>query len=449
VQAQAILEMRLQRLTGLERDKVVEEYREVSATIEKLRAILQSDALVLAEIRRELAELREAYGDARRTEIVEASGDITVEDMIADEDMVITVTNTGYVKRSPVSAYRAQQRGGKGRMGMSTRDDDFVARLYIASAHSYILVFTERGHVHWLKVHQIPELEPAARGKAIVNLLQLGAEEKVATTVAVRSFDPGLYLFFVTEQGTVKKTELRAFANPMARGIIAIGIEPGDRLLDVRVTDGQRNILLATKKGLGIRFPEADVRPMGRPAFGVRGIRLESGDQVVGMAALEGGGDILSVAARGFGKRTSIDEYREQGRGGKGIINLKVSAKTGEVVGVLEVAPGDHVILISQEGKLIRIDVDGMRTIGRSTQGVKVMDLEGEDTLVAMAKVVEREDEDDDGALAGASETAGSGAAPEVVVAGEAESPSDDAAAEDPIDESGDESDEPGDEPVN
>ncbi len=304
VQAQAILEMRLQRLTGLERDKVVEEYAEVSAVIEKLRAILQSDALVLAEIRRELDELREAYGDERRTEIIDATGDITVEDMIADEDMVITVTNTGYVKRSPVSAYRAQQRGGKGRMGMSTREDDFVARLYIASAHSYILVFTERGQVHWLKVHQIPELEPAARGKAIVNLLQLGAEEKVATTVAVRSFDPGLYLFFVTEQGTVKKTELRAFANPMARGIIAIGIEPGDRLLDVRVTDGQRNVLLATRKGLAIRFPEADVRPMGRPAYGVRGIRLESGDQVVGMAALEGGGDILTVASGGYGKRT-------------------------------------------------------------------------------------------------------------------------------------------------
>jgi DNA gyrase subunit A len=453
VQAQAILEMRLQRLTGLERDKVVEEYREVSAVIEKLRAILQSDALVLAEIRRELEELRSAYGDARRTEIVEATGDITVEDMIADEDMVITVTSTGYVKRSPVSAYRAQQRGGKGRMGMSTRDDDFVARLYIASAHSYILVFTERGQVHWLKVHQIPELEPAARGKAIVNLLQLGPEEKVATTVAVRSFDPGLYLFFVTEQGTVKKTELQAFANPMARGIIAIGIEPGDRLLDVRVTDGQRNILIATRKGLAIRFPEADVRSMGRPAYGVRGIRLESGDQVVGMAALEGGGDILTVASRGYGKRTSIDEYREQGRGGKGIINLKVSAKTGEVVGVLEVTAGDNVILISQEGKLIRIDVDGMRTIGRSTQGVKVMDLDGEDTLVAMAKVVERESEEgDDGALAGASETAGSGAVPPPSGGGVAEGlgdtgleESDDAADTEPDGENG----EPGDEPVN
>jgi DNA gyrase subunit A len=260
-------------------------------------------------------------------------------------------------------------------------------------------VFTERGQVHWLKVHQIPELEPATRGKAIVNLLQLGPEDQVATTVAVRSFDEsaGQYLFFVTEQGTVKKTELSAFANPMARGIIAIGIEQGDRLLDVRVTDGQREILLATRKGLAIRFPEADVRPMGRPAYGVRGIRLESGDQVVGMAALAGGGDILSVASRGYGKRTSIDEYREQGRGGKGIINLKVSAKTGEVVGVVEVEAGDHVILISQDGKLIRIAVDGLRTIGRSTQGVRVMDLEGEDTLVAMAKVVEREGEEGNG----------------------------------------------------
>jgi DNA gyrase subunit A len=410
VQAQAILEMRLQRLTGLERDKVVEEYAEVSALIERLRAILASDALVLDEIRRELQELAEAYGDDRRTEIIEASGDISVEDMIADEDMVITVTNTGYVKRSPVSAYRAQQRGGKGRTGMATKEDDFVARLYIASAHSYILVFTESGHVHWLKVHQIPELEPAARGKAIVNLLQLGPEEKVATTVAVRSFDEGLYLFFVTEQGTVKKTELSAFRNPLARGIIAIGIDEGDRLLDVRVTDGNRNLLLATRKGLAIRFAEADVRPMGRPAHGVRGIRLVRGDQVVGMEALRASGDVLTVTQRGYGKRTSIDEYREQGRGGKGIINLKVSAKTGEVVGVLEVEPTDDVILISQEGKLIRIAVEGLRSIGRSTQGVKVMGLEGEDTLVAMAKVVER-DEDDGGEggalLAGAELAAG------------------------------------------
>jgi DNA gyrase subunit A len=411
-QAQAILEMRLQRLTGLERDKVVEEYREVSAVIERLRAILASDALVLDEIRRELGELAEAYGDARRTQIVEASGDISVEDMIADEDMVITVTNTGYVKRSPVSAYRAQHRGGKGRMGMSTKEDDFVARLYVASAHSYILVFTESGHVHWLKVHQIPELEPAARGKAIVNLLQLGPEEKVATTVAVRSFDAGLFLFFVTEQGTVKKTELTAFANPLVRGIIAIGIDEGDRLLDVRITDGQRDLLLATRKGLAIRFPESDVRPMGRPAHGVRGIRLLAGDQVVGMEALRAAGDILVVSERGYGKRTRIEEYREQGRGGKGIINLRVSAKTGDVVGVLEVEPTDHVILISQEGKLIRIAVEGLRSIGRSTQGVKVMDLEGEDTLVAMAKVVEREEEEGDGedlTLAGAELAGGRG----------------------------------------
>ncbi|HVR27988.1 MAG TPA: DNA gyrase subunit A [Thermoanaerobaculia bacterium] len=417
-QAQAILEMRLQRLTGLERDKVVEEYRELSALIERLRAILASDALVLEEIRRELAELALAYGDRRRTEIVDASGDISVEDMIADEDMVITVTNTGYIKRSPVSAYRAQQRGGKGRTGMAPKEDDFVASLYVASAHSYILVFTESGHVHWLKVHQIPELSPASRGKAIVNLLQLGPEEKIATTVAVRSFEPGQYLFFVTEQGTVKKTELTAFANPLVRGIIAIGIDPGDRLLDVRITDGERNLLLATRKGLAIRFPETDVRPMGRPAHGVRGIRLLGGDQVVGMEALRGSGDILTVTERGYGKRTSIDEYREQGRGGKGIINLKVSRKTGEVVGVLEVEPSDDVILISSEGKLIRIAVEGLRTIGRSTQGVKVMDLDGEDMLVAMAKVVERDVEDVDGgegglSLAGAELAAGGPAAGE------------------------------------
>ena len=399
---------------------------------------------MLAEIRRELTELRAAYGDERRTEIIDATGDITVEDMIADEDMVITVTNTGYVKRSPVSAYRAQQRGGKGRMGMSTREDDFVARLYIASAHSYILVFTERGQVHWLKVHQIPELEPAARGKAIVNLLQLGSEEKVATTVAVRSFDAGLYLFFVTEQGTVKKTELSAFANPMARGIIAIGIEP--RRPAARRPRHRRPAQRPARHPQGPRDPLPRGRRAAdgpRPPTACAASACESGDQVVGMAALEGGGDILTVASRGYGKRTSIDEYREQGRGGKGIINLKVSGKTGEVMGVLEVAPGDNVILISQDGKLIRIDVDGMRTIGRSTQGVKVMDLEGEDVLVAMAKVVEREEDGED--IGGAEPAAGAGGTEESIVLGDAEMPEDTGDVEAPDDDGG----EPGDEPVN
>jgi DNA gyrase subunit A len=391
VQAQAILDMRLQRLTGLEREKLVAEYRDLMATIERLRSILGSDALLLAEIRQELLEIKATYGDARRTEIVTETHDITIEDMIADEDMVITVTNAGYVKRSPLSLYREQGRGGKGRKGMETREDDFVEHIYVASAHSYVLVFTESGRVHWLKVHRIPELSPAARGKAIVNLLELEQDERIATTVAVRELEDG-YLVFASERGTIKKTELRAFSNPRVGGIIAIKIDDGDRLLDVRVTDGKSDLLLATAGGLAIRFSEARVRPMGRATRGVRGISLVAGDRVVAMETLAPDGDVLTVAERGYGKRTALEEYRLQSRAGKGIINLKVSAKTGEVVGAMQVRPDDGVMLITQAGKLIRINVDGVSRIGRSTQGVKLMDLGTEDRLVAATKIDVREE---------------------------------------------------------
>ncbi len=394
VQAQAILDMRLQKLTGLEREKVVEEYRELVALIEKLRAILGSDRLVLEEIRGELAAIKGAFGDPRRTEIIPETHEITIEDMIADEDMVITVTNSGYVKRSPLSLYRSQHRGGKGRKGMITKDDDFVEHLYVASAHSYVLAFTEAGRVYWLKVHEIPQLGPAAKGKAIVNLLSLDASEKIATTVAVRDLTEDRYLLFATEKGTVKKTELAAFSNPRAGGIIAINIDKGDRLLDVRITDGESTVLLATAKGFAIRFPEKGARPMGRPTRGVRGISLRRGDRVVAMEALESeGGEILSVAENAVGKRTPVERYRLQNRGGKGIINLKVSKKTGEVIGAKQVRPEDGLMLITQEGKIIRINVDGVRVSGRSTQGVKLMDLEGDDRLVAVAKLAERDDE--------------------------------------------------------
>jgi DNA gyrase subunit A len=390
VQAQAILEMRLQRLTGLEREKLLEEYREVVATIERLRAILASDQLLLDVIRQELLDIKSAYGNPRRTEIIAETHDITIEDMIADEDMVITVTKAGYIKRSPLSLYRSQGRGGKGRKGMETRQDDFVEHIYIASAHSYVLVFTESGRVHWLKVHRIPELGPASRGKAIVNLLELEAEEKIATTAAVRDFESG-YLVFASVKGTIKKTELAAFSNPRAGGIIAINVDEDDRLLDVRVTSGSSDILLATAKGLAIRFSETDARPMGRATRGVRGVALVRGDRVVAMETLDVEGDILTVTAGGFGKRTALDEYRLQSRAGKGIINLKVSAKTGEVVGVMQVRPEYGVMLITQAGKLIRINVDGVSRIGRATQGVKVMDLGAEDRLVAAAKIDEAE----------------------------------------------------------
>ncbi len=413
VQAQAILDMRLQRLTGLERQKVVDEYRELMALIERLRAILASDQLVLEEIKRELGELKAAFGDRRRTEIIPETSDITIEDMIADEDMVITVTNSGYVKRSPLALYRQQSRGGKGRTGMATKDDDFVEHLYVASAHSYVLVFTESGHTYWMKVHAIPETGPAAKGKAIVNLLNLEPSERLATTVAVRDFPEDRYLMFATEKGTVKKTALSAFANPRADGIIGINVEAGDRLLAVRVTDGSKDILMATANGFAIRFPEGDVRPMGRATYGVRGITLRPGDRVVGMEAIDATGEILSVAARGYGKRTPVDFYRQQSRGGLGIINLKVSEKTGEVVGAKHVTPGEGLMLITQEGMIIRMGVGGIRVVGRSTQGVKLIDLKEGDRLVAVAKLAEREESD---ALGGegveAGEDGGLGLAP-------------------------------------
>jgi DNA gyrase subunit A len=392
VQAQAILDMRLQRLTGLEREKVVEEYRELMITIERLRAILGSDQLVLEEIKRELGELKEAYGDKRRTEIVSEMLDISIEDMIADEPMVITVTKAGYVKRSPLTLYRAQNRGGRGRTGMATREDDYVEHLYVASAHSYILAFTESGRVHWLKVHEIPEAGPNARGKAIVNLLNLEANERVATTVSVREFPEDRYLVFATANGTVKKTELSAYANPRVGGIIGINIDEGDKVLAVRETNGSKDILLATAKGFAIRFPEGDVRPMGRATYGVRGITLREGDRLVGMEALDPHGEILSVTERGYGKRTPIEDYRKQNRGGMGIINLRVTPKTGEVVGARFVTGSDGLMLITQEGMIIRINVSGVRLVGRSTQGVRLMNPYGEDRLVAIAKV-EREEE--------------------------------------------------------
>jgi DNA gyrase subunit A len=279
-------------------------------------------------------------------------------------------------------------------MGMVTKDNDYVEHLYVASAHSYVLVFTETGRVHWLKVHEIPQMGPASKGKAIVNLLNLEKEESVATTVAVRDFPDSHNLFFATEKGTIKKTQLSAYSNPRSGGIIAIKVDEGDRLLDVRVTDGKKTILLVTAKGFSIRFAEKDTRAMGRATRGVRGISLRKGDKVVSMETLElEGGEVLSVAERAIGKRTPVDQYRLQGRGGKGIINLKVSEKTGEVIGAMQVQPEDGLILITQEGKIIRIAVDGVRVSARSTQGVKLMDLDGEDRLVSVARLSEREDE--------------------------------------------------------
>ncbi|MCY3929035.1 MAG: DNA gyrase subunit A [Acidobacteria bacterium] len=406
-QAQAILDMRLQRLTGLEREKIQEEYGELLAEIGRLRAILGSDELLLAEIRGELDAIEQRYSDPRRTEIVAYSSDITIEDMIADEDMVITVTRSGYVKRSPLSLYRSQHRGGKGRTGMATRDGDFVEQLYVASAHSYVLVFTDRGHCYWLKVHQIPQMGPAARGKAIVNLLRLDSGEGVAATVAVREFPEDRFLTFATETGVVKKTALSHYSRPRASGIIAVRIDEGDRLLTVKLTDGGSDLVLATRMGYSVRFPENDLRSLSRATRGVRGITLRRGDRVVSMECLLPPArddestrppetTLLTVSENGFGKRTALDEYRRQSRGGLGIINLKVSDRTGTVVGVREVADDTELMLITHEGKIIRINAGSVSVIGRATQGVKVMDLDDGDRIVALARIPDRGEEDEE-----------------------------------------------------
>ncbi len=394
IQAQAILDMRLQKLTGLERDKVIEEFKELMAIIERLSAILNSDQLVLEEIRSELHRIKDKYADPRRTEIIASSSEITIEDLIADDDMVITVTQSGYIKRSPLAVYRAQARGGKGRMGMKTKEEDVVESVFVASAHSYILVFTQDGRVFWLKVHQIPELGPTSRGKAIVNLLQLSGEDSVATVLAVREFDDHRHLLFVTEKGTVKKTVLSAYGNPRANGIRAIHIDDDDRLLRVRLVSEDSEVFLATRNGFAIRFRHENVRAMGRTARGVRGIYLREGDLVVSVETLSGEGTLLTIAQNGYGKRTDIEEYRLQTRGGKGIINLKLSEKTGPVIAVREVVDDDQLVIVTQDGKLIRIPVAGISIIGRSTQGVKVMDLGGEDRIVAVARVPAEEAEE-------------------------------------------------------
>ncbi len=407
-QAQAILDMRLQRLTGLEREKIQEEYAELIAEIGRLRAVLGSDALLLAEIRGELDAIEERYSDPRRTEILDHSSDITIEDMIADEDMVITVTRSGYVKRSPLSAYRAQHRGGKGRTGMATRDGDFVEQLYVASAHSYVLVFTDRGNCYWLKVHQIPQMGPAARGKAIVNLLRLDSGETVAATVSVREFPEDRFLTFATEAGVVKKTALSHYSRPRPSGIIALRIDESDRLLTVKVTDGGSDLVLATRTGYSVRFPESDLRSLGRATRGVRGINLRRGDRVVSMECLQPPTPettLLTVSENGFGKRTALGEYRRQSRGGKGIINLKVSDRTGAVVGVREVTDDTDLMLITHEGKIIRITAGSVSRIGRSTQGVKVMDMGAGDRIVALARIPDRGDQAEDDGDPGDGET--------------------------------------------
>jgi DNA gyrase subunit A len=393
LQAEAILEMQLQRLTGLERQKVLDRLRDVRALITDLKDILASAKRIDQLILDELNKIREDHADPRRTEITDAVDDFSAEDMIADEDVAISITHGGYIKRTSIASYRMQRRGGRGRVGMRTKEEDFVDNLFIASTHSYILIFTDRGRVYWLKVHEIPEVGPQGKGKSVANLVNLQEGEKIAAFSAVRQFDTGGYVLLATRQGIVKKTELQAFSNPRPSGIIALGVEEADALIDAVVTTGSNEILLGTRDGMAIHFSEEDVRPMGRSAYGVKGIELDTGDEVVALEVVSSG-TVLTVTENGYGKRTAIDEYRLQSRGGKGLINIKTTGRNGKVVGVKFLKGDEGVMLITEKGMIIKLNTGDISTIGRNTQGVRLIQLEEGDLLVSVARLAEREDEE-------------------------------------------------------
>jgi DNA gyrase subunit A len=395
IQAQAILDMRLQRLTGLERDKILEEHKETVEIIAKLQAILADEKEIYRIIVDELQEIKKNYGDARRTEIIDRTEEISIEDLIVEEDMVVTISHEGYIKRNPAALYRAQRRGGKGKIGTTTREEDFVEYLFVASTHSYILFFTTVGKVYWIKVHELPQAGRAARGRPIVNLLNLEQGERVSAFLPVKEFQEGHNVVFATKRGLIKKTELMAYANPRASGIRAIAIEPNDEVISVRLTDGNQEIILTTSEGQSIRFKESQVRSTGRDTYGVVGMTLEKDDAVVSMNILSVGADILTASEKGYGKRTPMDEYRLQSRGGKGIITMKTTDKTGRVVGVQMVTEDDQLMLVTNIGKIIRLRVKDIRIIGRNTQGVRLIDLEEGERLVSLARLAEKEEEED------------------------------------------------------
>ena len=389
VQAQAILDMRLQRLTGLEREKIHSEYQELLKNISQYKAILASPAMVLQIIKDEMKQIRESFGDERRTEILHEEGQIDVEDLIAEEDMVVTISHEGYIKRNPISLYRAQRRGGKGLTGARPKEEDFVELLFVASSHDYLLFFTNKGRVYWKKVHEVPEAGRMSRGKAIVNLLELQKGERVATTLAVRGFEKDKYVVMATKEGLVKKTELAAYSNPRTGGIVAIRINEEDELIGVRVSSGSQDIFLTTRQGKSVRFHEDEIREMGRVAAGNIGIRMESGDEMVGMDVLDEGATILTVTEKGFGKRTRTGEYRVQGRGGKGIVTIKTTQRNGVVVYACQVTDPDQLMIITEQGKIIRLKVADISVIGRNTQGVKLIEIAEGEKVVAVAKVIE------------------------------------------------------------
>jgi len=413
IQAQAILDMQLQRLTGLERQKVLDELEELQRTIARLREILSNDQLLMQIIVDELRQVQQQFGDARRTDIVEDRGDFRIEDLIADEDVAITATDTGYIKRTPLDEYRQQRRGGKGLIGMQTRDEDVVRHLFVANTHAYILIFSDRGRCYWLRVYDIPEVGRNSRGKSIANLVSMAEGESIAALLRVQDFPEGegeRFIVMGTRRGVIKKTDLHAFSNPRAAGIIAIHIDDDDRLIGVVETDGNSDLVLASRNGMAIRFQETDVRPMGRTARGVRGMQLRDGDEVVGIDVMTPGATLLTVCEKGYGKRTDVDEYRVQSRGGIGLKDVLTNDRNGPVVGVACVTDRHEVLLITEQGQVIRTNAADLRPIGRNTLGVKLMDLAPEDRVVSLATLVEPDGdgEGSGGSDDGADATAGS-----------------------------------------
>ena len=391
IQAQAILEMRLQRLTGLEREKIHSEYEDLLKDIAYYKAILATPSMVLDIIKEELKEIQDTYGDERRTELIEDAEEINMEDLIAEEDMVVTISHTGYIKRNPISLYRAQRRGGKGMTGAKPKEEDFVEHLFVASSHDSFLFFSNKGRVYWKKVHEIPEGGRASRGKAIVNLLDLKKGERLATILPIRDYEEGKYVVMATKMGLVKKTELKAYSHPRSVGTIGLKIKENDELIAVRVSSGDQDIFLSTKEGKSIRFKESDLRSMGRVASGNIGIKMEPGNEVVGMETLGEGGTILTVTENGFGKRTKTDEYRTQSRAGKGVFTIKTSERNGLVVYAYEATDQDQLMIITGHGKIIRIRVADISVIGRNTQGVKLINLGEGEKVVGVAKIMEDE----------------------------------------------------------
>jgi DNA gyrase subunit A len=396
IQADEILKLQLQRLTGLERQKIIDELQEIRVLITDLKDILASAKRIDRIVGDELRQIREDHGGVRRTEIRDAVDEMAIEDLIANEEVAISITHTGYIKRTTISTYRSQKRGGRGRVGMRTKEEDFVSSLFIATTHSYILIFSDRGRVYWLKVHEIPDVGPQGKGKAVVNLVQLHTGEKIAAFCAVKAFDAGGYVFLVTRRGIIKKTELAAFAHPRPSGIIALSVEDGDAMMDAVLTAGTDELLLGTREGMAIHFREEDVRAMGRTAYGVKGIALDEGDQVVALE-VAGAGTVLTVTENGYGKRTPLDEYRVQGRGGKGLINIKTAGRNGRVVGVKFLRGDEGVMLITEKGMIIRLNTADISTIGRNTQGVRLINLEEGDHLVSVARLAEREETEEAG----------------------------------------------------